>query len=89
MLDAMIASALKKLHNTHVHFRKRVSVEEQRAQNFDRFIRGRRIAYMIYDHFRATGAYEAVQGVSDLSPQVYRMTTSKISTSDVIKLYYL
>ena len=31
MLKAMIASALKKLV-THVHFRKRVSVEEQRAQ---------------------------------------------------------
>ena len=31
MLDAMIASALKKLL-THVVFRKRVSVEEQRAQ---------------------------------------------------------
>ena len=31
MLDAMIASALKKLL-MHVHFRKRVSVEEQRAQ---------------------------------------------------------
>ena len=31
VLDAMIVSALKKLL-THVHFRKRVSVEEQRAQ---------------------------------------------------------
>ena len=28
MLDAMVASVLKKLLNTHVHFRKRVSVEE-------------------------------------------------------------
>ena len=41
MLDAMIVSALKKLLNTHVHFRKRVSVEEQRAQTYDRFLRGR------------------------------------------------
>ena len=41
MLDAMIASASKKLLNTHVHFRKRVSVEEQRAQKYDRFLRGR------------------------------------------------
>ena len=37
MLDAMIASALKRLLNKHVHFRKRVSVEEQRAQKYDRF----------------------------------------------------
>ena len=43
MLDAMVASALKKLL-THVHFRKRVSVEEQRAQKHDRFLRGRQTA---------------------------------------------
>ena len=61
MLDAMIASALKKLLNTHVLFWKRVCVEEQRAQKYDRFLRGRQIAYMIYEHVRATGAYEAVQ----------------------------
>ena len=65
LLDAMIASALKKLL-TSVHFRKRVSVEEQRPQKYDRFLRGRQIAYMIYEHFRATGAYEAVQGLLDL-----------------------
>ena len=53
VLDAIIASALKKLL-THVHFRKRVSVEEQRAQKYDRFLRGRQIACMIYEHFRAT-----------------------------------
>ena len=66
MLDAMIASALKRLPDTHNHFRKKVSVEEQRAQNYDRFSRGRQIAYMINEHFRATGAYEAVQGLPDL-----------------------
>ena len=56
MIDAMIVSALKKLLNTQTHFRKRVSVEEQRAQEHDRFSRGRQIAYMIYEYFRATGA---------------------------------
>ena len=66
VLDAVIASALKKLLNTQSNFQKRVSVEEQRAQNSDRFVRGRQIAYMIYEHFRPTGAYEAVQGLSDL-----------------------
>ena len=63
-LGAMIVSALGKLLTT-VHFRK-VSVEEQRAQKYDRFLRGRQIANMIYEHFRATGAYEAVQGLPDL-----------------------
>ena len=38
MLDAKIASALKKLL-TSAHFRKIVSVEEQRAQKDDRFLR--------------------------------------------------
>ena len=41
LLESMIASALKKLLNTQIHFRKRVSVEEQRAQKHDRFLRGR------------------------------------------------
>ena len=54
MLDAMIASALKRLPDKHVHFRTRVSVEEQRAQKYDRVLRGRQTAYMIYEHFRAT-----------------------------------
>ena len=66
VLDAMITSALKKLRNTQSSFRKRASVEEQRAQKLDRFLRGRQIAYMIYQYFRATGAYEAVQGLADL-----------------------
>ena len=59
MLDAMLASALKKLLNTHVHFGKRVRVEEQRAQQYDPFSRERQIVCMIYEHFRATGACEA------------------------------
>ena len=64
--DAMFASALKKLLSTQIHFRKRVIVEEQRAQKHDRFLRGKRIAYMTYEYFRATGAFEAIQGLSDL-----------------------
>ena len=63
MLNAMTACALKKLLNNHVRFRRRVSVEEQCAQKHDEFFRGRQIAYMIYEHFRATGAYEAAQGL--------------------------
>ena len=55
----------------------------------DRFFRGRQIKHMIHEYFSATGAYEAVQGLSTLFPEVYRLTTSKISTSDGIMLYYL
>ena len=66
MIAAVIASALKKLINTQSTFRKRVNAEEQRAQISHRFSRGRQNAYMIYEYFRASGAYETVQGFTDL-----------------------
>ena len=43
MHDARIASALRKIFSS-TSFRKRVSVEEQRAQKYNRFLRGRQIA---------------------------------------------
>ena len=49
MLDARIASALNKIIQNS-YFKKKVSLEEQKAQKEDRFFRGRRIAYMIYDY---------------------------------------
>ena len=48
MLDATIASALNKIIQ-NAHFKKKVSLEELKAQKEDRFLRGRRIAYLIYD----------------------------------------
>ena len=66
MLDVMIASALKKILNSHIQFLKRICVEEQRAQKYDRFLRGRQISYMICEHFHAPRAYESVQGLSHL-----------------------
>ena len=66
MLGAKVANALKKIL-TSLHFRRRVSVEEQRAQKDARFLRGTQIAYMIYEYFQATGGDEAVRGLSDLS----------------------
>ena len=42
------------------HFKKKVSLEDQKAQKEDRFLRGRQIAYMIYDYFRVTGAHDTV-----------------------------
>ena len=55
VLDARIASALNKIiHNSH--FKRRISLVEQKAQKEDRFLRGRQIAYLIYEYFRVTGA---------------------------------
>ena len=48
MLDAKIASALNKIIQNS-HFKKKVSLEEQEAQKEDRILRGRKIAFIIYD----------------------------------------
>ena len=60
-----IASALKKIiHNSY--FKKKVSLEEQKAPQKDRFLRGRQIAFMIHDYFRVTGAHDTVLDYADL-----------------------
>ena len=65
VLDARIASALNKIiHNSH--FKRRISLEEQKVQKQDRFLRGRQIAYLIYDHFRVTGIHDSVENFADL-----------------------
>ena len=65
VLDARIASALNKnIHNSH--FKRRFSLEEQKAQKQDRFLRGKQIAYLIYEYFRVTGANDSVENYADL-----------------------
>ena len=71
VLDARIASALNKIiHNSH--FKRRISLEEQKAQKQDRFLRGRQIAYLIYDYFRVTGTDDSVENYTDLFTIVLR-----------------
>ena len=71
VLDARIASALSKIiHNSH--FKRRISLEEQKVQKEDRFLRGRQIAYLIYDHFRVTGSQDSVENYTDLFTIVLR-----------------
>ena len=71
VLDARIASALNKIiHNSQ--FKRRISLEEQKAQKEDRFLRGRQIAYLIYDHFRVTGSHDSVENYADLFTIVLR-----------------
>ena len=65
VLDARIASALNRfIHNSHI--KRRISLEEQKAQKEDRFLRGRQIAFSIYDYFRAIGAHDTVMYYADL-----------------------
>ena len=65
MLDTKIASALNKIiQNSQV--KKKVSLEEQKAQKEDWFPRRRQIAFMFYDYFRVTGAHDTVSDYADL-----------------------
>ena len=79
VLDARIASALNKIiHNSL--FKRRISLEEQKAQKQDRFLRGRQIAYLIYEYFRVTGANDSVENYATCSLLVFEMTIFRNST---------
>ena len=65
MLDPEIASALNKIIQNS-YFKKKVSHDEQKVQKEDRFLRGRQIAFMIYDYFRLTGAHDTVLDYAEL-----------------------
>ena len=64
VLDARIVWALNKIiQNTR--FKKKVSLEEVKAHKRDRFLRGRQIAYLIYEYFWVTGANDSVENYAD------------------------
>ena len=65
LLDARILSALNEIIQNS-YFKKRVSSEELKAQKEDRFLRGRQIAYLIYEYFRVTGVNYSVENYADL-----------------------
>ena len=65
VLDAKVASALKKIIRNS-HFRRRISLEERKSPKEDRFLRGRQIAYLIYEYFWVTGANDSVENYADL-----------------------
>ena len=76
VLDARIASALNKIiHNSH--FKRKISLEEQKAQKED--LRGRQIAYLIYEQFRVTGTDDSIENYTDLfnGEEKYRTRNSK------------
>ena len=83
-LDLMMASALKRCYDKQTHFRKKLSVEEQRAQN--RFLRGRQIAYLICEYFRPAGSYGEVQGLSGLFSMKLGCDSEREKRSKVVYL---
>ena len=71
LFDARIASALNRIiQNTQ--FKRKVIVEEEKAQKQDRFLRERQIAYLIYEYFRVAGANDSVENYADLFTVVLR-----------------
>ena len=102
MLDAKIVSALNKIiHNSQ--FKKKVSLEEQKAQKEDRFLRRRQIAFMIYDHFRVNGAHDTALDCADLFAVTFRdeniqefdtrwdevlLSMSKIPSDEILESLY-
>ena len=71
LLDARIAPALNRIiHNSH--FKRKISLEEHKAQKEDRFLRGRQIAHLIYEQFRVTGDNDSVENYTDLFTIVLR-----------------
>ena len=102
VLDAKFASALNIIiHNTQL--KRKVSLEEQKAQKEHRFLRGRQIAYLIYEYFRVTGANDSVENYADLFTFVLRnddiqefdskwdgilLSMTKIPSDDILEELY-
>ena len=88
------SSALNKIiQNTR--FKKRVSLGEMKAHEEDRFLRGRQIAYLIYENFRVTGANDSVENYADLFTIVLRNddmqefdSMTKIPSDDILESFY-
>ena len=71
VLDAKVASVLNRIiHNSH--FKRRISLQEEKAQKQDRFLCGRQIAFLIYEYFGVTGSNDSVENFADLFTIVVR-----------------
>ena len=86
VLDARIASALNRIIHDSL-FKRRVSLEEQKAQKEDRFLRGRQIAYLIYEYFRVTGANDSVEYYADLLQLFFEMMIFRNSIRSGTEFY--
>ena len=85
LLDARVASALNNIIQDS-RFKKDVSLEEQKAQIENRFLRGRQIAFLIYDYFRVTGVHDTVLDCADIySQSLFATTLCRTSIRDGMK----
>ena len=88
VLDARIASALNRIIHSS-HFKRRISLEEQKAQKQYRFLRGRQIAYLIYEYFRVSGANDSVENYADLFTIIFEMMIFRNSIQSGTEFYCL
>ena len=88
VLDARIASALNRIiHKTQ--FKRKVSLEEQKHKKGDRFLRGRQIAYLIYEYFWVIRANDSVRTMPTCSQSVFEMTIFRNSTQSGTEFHCL
>ena len=74
-----------------------------KAQKEDRLLRGRQTAYLIYEHFRVTGANDSVENYADLFTVVLRndenqefdlkldeilLSMTQIPSDDILEILY-
>ena len=87
VLDVKIAPALNRIiHNTR--FKRKVSLEEQKAQKEDRFLWGRQIAYLIYEFFRVIGAMILSRIMPTYLQLFFGMIIFRNSIRNGTKFYY-
>ena len=102
LLDARIASALNKMFQ-NTRFKKKVSLEEQKAHKEDRFLRERQIAYLIYEYSLVTGVHDSVDNFADLFTVALRnddiqefdskwdeilLSMTQIPSDDILESFY-
>ena len=87
VLDARIASALNRIiHNSH--FKRRISLEEQKAQKQDRFLRGRQIAYLIYETSGSLEPTTLSRIMQTYLQSLFEMTIFRNSIQNGTKFFY-
>ena len=80
--EAEMVYLVEELIFIEISYKRKVSLEEQKAQKEDRCVRGRQIAFMVQDSFRATGTHETVLDHADLFSINIRTVLCRSSSQD-------
>ena len=86
LLDARIAPALNRI-TQNTRFKRKVSLEEMKAHKEDRFLRGRQIAYLIYEYFGSLGPTIPSRIMPIYLQSLFEMTIFRSSIRNGMKFY--